>query len=84
MQFEPVGGFPPIVRIDDIKVDPSTLEIRGFASTNLVNIKDIITTQKKKNVFMSMDNDSETGFNVDSFLHKKPKEYSKISYKENI
>lgn len=49
-KFIPVGGFPPIVKKQK-KIDQKTLESRGFASTNIVSINNIMNSKKKENLF---------------------------------
>jgi hypothetical protein len=85
MQFEPLGGFPPIVRIDDVKPVENNLGTRGFASTNIVSINNIMNSKKKGNLFIAFDNaEEEGGYDLmsDTLLYEKPIEFSGINYKE--
>jgi len=50
--FEPIGGFPPIVRTEESDINKKTLESRGFATTNIVSISNIMDTKKKENLFI--------------------------------
>jgi len=54
MQFEPVGGYPPIIRVDDAKINEKTLETRGFATTNIVSISKIMDSKKKRKFIYSI------------------------------
>ncbi|AYV85122.1 MAG: hypothetical protein Satyrvirus4_19 [Satyrvirus sp.] len=59
MQFEPLGGFPPIVRIDDTKIKDKSLESRGFATTNIVNIGKIMAARKEEDLLSAFGPDFE-------------------------
>uniref|UniRef100_A0A6C0LQP0 Uncharacterized protein n=1 Tax=viral metagenome TaxID=1070528 RepID=A0A6C0LQP0_9ZZZZ len=61
MQFDPLGGFPPIIREDDQKISEKTLETRGFSAINIVNIGSIMDTQKKKKLYVAFGNEEEEG-----------------------
>ena len=83
MQFEPVGGFPPIIRVDD-NISNKTTETRGFVATNIVNIGNIMSNKKKDSMFITFgpnDNDSEGGANTVD-LDEKPYEYDDIQFEE--
>ena len=86
MQFEPLGGFPPIIRADDGKQVENNLGTRGFASTNIVSITNILQSKKKGNAFIAFDNaeEEEGGYDLlsDNLLYQKPFEFSDINYKE--
>jgi hypothetical protein len=84
MQFEPIGGFPPIVRTDDTKINGKTLESRGFATTNIVSISNIMDSKKKENLFMAFGTEDEDGidYNILNMFDENPYEYKDISYKE--
>ena len=85
MQFEPLGGFPPIIRIDDVKQVENNLGTRGFASTNIVSINSIMNSKKKGNLFIAFDNSEEEGgydLMSDTLLYEKPIEFNGINYKE--
>lgn len=79
MQFEPLGGFPPIVRVDD-KVVEKTLESRGFATTNIVSISNIMDSKKKENLFIAFGSDDEEAGMAQYF--EEPENYTGISYRE--
>jgi hypothetical protein len=64
MQFEPVGGFPPIIREDQAKIPEKTLESRGFATTNIVSINKIMDSKKKENIFIAFGSEDEDGADV--------------------
>ena len=87
MSFEPMGGFPPIVRIND-KPDEKTLESRGFPrfiTTDIVSIKKILE-KKKDDPFIAsgiMEDEGAVDFAINNLLFNKPHEYDKILYNEN-
>lgn len=60
MQFEPMGGFPSIIRADD-DISEKTLESRGFTTTNIVSISNIMDSKKKENLFMAFGSEDEDG-----------------------
>ena len=80
MQFEPLGGFPPIIRVDDAKIGEKTLEARGFTTTNIVNISNIMDTKKKENLFIAFGTEEEDGVDL---LIDNPHEYKKVAYDES-
>jgi hypothetical protein len=83
MEFEPMGGFPPIIRIDDAKVSEKTLESRGFGTTNIVSISNIMDSKKKENLFIAFGSEDEDGARmIDNMLDEEPHEYKDIVYKE--
>ncbi|XWV24870.1 n trans domain containing protein [Tupanvirus deep ocean] len=84
MQFEPVGGFPPIIRVDDARISEKTLESRGFATTNIVSISNIMDSKKKENLFIAFGSEEEEGidFAIEAMFDEKPYEYKEIVYKE--
>lgn len=47
MQFEPMGGFPSIIRADE-DISEKTLESRGFATTNIVSISNIMDSKEER------------------------------------
>lgn len=53
MQFVPLGGFPSIERVDDIRISPDTLVERGFQSTDPVSLAEIMRNKKKDVPFLS-------------------------------
>lgn len=83
MQFEPIGGFPPIIRADDAKISEKTLESRGFSTTNIVSISNIMDS-KKENLFMAFGSEEEEGadFVIQGMFDEKPYEYNNIVYKD--
>ncbi len=87
MNFEPMGGFPPIIREEDIDTSKKTLEARGLATTSIVSISNIMEQKKKKDSFITFGSDDDNGFGtadivLNDILFEKPYEYNKISYKE--
>ena len=84
MQFEPIGGFPSIIRIDESDIDEKTLETRGFVTTNIVSISNIMDSKKKENLFMAFGSEDEDGVDlaIDNMLDNKPYQYSDIEYKD--
>ena len=85
MDFEPIGGFPPIIIIDEENIKEKTLESRGFATTNIVSIGNIMQSEKKKDLFLAFGSEEEDGYNflIEEMLDKKPHEYKDIKF-ENI
>ena len=78
-EFEPKGGFPPIIKIDNDDIPKQSEELRGFATTNIVNISKILGSKKKENMFMTFDNDDD-----DDNAHKlysEPYKFSSIKYR---
>jgi len=86
MQFKPLGGFPPIYRIDDIKPTEATktLESRGFTGSNIVSIDNILKS-KKKEAFITFENE-EGGADmiIDNMLSTQPNQYDRIKYKKKL
>lgn len=80
MSFEPMGGFPSIVRSDE-KVAEKTLESRGFAASNIVSIGNIMESKKKENLFLAFGADEEDGIDlaIEGMFYHSPYEYKKIS-----
>jgi hypothetical protein len=82
MQFEPMGGFPPIIRNEDTKITEKTLESRGFAD-QLASISDIMRSKKKEELATAFGSDQEDGADfILNKLNENPYEFSKIEYKE--
>lgn len=87
MSFEPAGGFPPIVRVTSTKPDEKTLESRGFATTSIVKIGQILNT-KKTQPFISAfgpnttEEEGVADLVITNMLHENPHEYRNVSYKE--
>jgi hypothetical protein len=84
MQFEPIGGFPPVIRVDDSKIKEKTMESRGFATTNIVSISNIMDSKKKENLFVAFGTDDEDGvdFNIMGMFDEPPHEYDNVVYKK--
>jgi len=96
MQFEPMGGFPPIVRVEDAQnsqKDETNLGTRGFASTDIVSINSIMSSKKKGNLFITFGEEQEDGLGLgldldldselsDDILHEKPIDFQGINYRE--
>lgn len=85
MSFEPLGGFPSIVRKEDSINQADDLKTRGFSTTNIVNISNIME-KKKKDIFLSLSSEDESGVSENLFFEEmmftKPNDYEKISYIE--
>ena len=58
-QFEPMGGFPPIIRKNYAKISGTTLESRGFGTTNIVGIGEIINSKKKGDLYLAFGSDDD-------------------------
>lgn len=84
MQFEPIGGFPSIIRIDDSNISEKTLESRGFSTSNIVSISNIMDVKKKENLFMAFGSEEEDGidFVIEGMFNDEPFEYNDIEYKD--
>jgi len=82
MQFEPIGGFPSIIRVDDDNINEKTLESRGFATKNIVSIRHIMDLKKKENLFMAFGSDEEDGidFQIDAMFTENPHDYKDIAF----
>lgn len=78
MQFEPIGGFPPIVRSQDDKINQKNLETRGFATTNIVSIGDIISRKKEQDLYFAFGSDEEDGYDavVNNIIYTEPYNYN--------
>jgi hypothetical protein len=73
MNFEPMGGFPPFVRKTDTTTEEKPLGLRGFSTTNIVNISNILE-KKKTNTFLALSSDEESGVDeslIDDMLYEK-------------
>uniref|UniRef100_A0A6C0C807 Uncharacterized protein n=1 Tax=viral metagenome TaxID=1070528 RepID=A0A6C0C807_9ZZZZ len=73
MQFEPLGGFPPLVRVEDVKItgdEKKNISTRGFSSANIINIRNILNQQKKTY--------TEGKYDSDELLFNEPIEYLKL------
>lgn len=85
MPFEPMGGFPPIIRVNDAKIGEKTLESRGFASSNIVSINSIIDSTKKKDLFFAIGSEEEDGATdllIDGMFDEKPHEYKDVVFEK--
>lgn len=81
MSFVPMGGFPPIIRINKKKPTTNTLESRGFANThNIVNISDILKTKKKQDLTLAFGNEEHESELLNRIFHQTPHEYNNINY----
>lgn len=76
MEFEPLGGFPPIVRTTDTKIQEKTLESRGFA-TNIVSIGNIMDAKRKEDFFTAFGSEDEEGANylIEEIIQRNPTDY---------
>ena len=84
MTFEPRGGFPSIIRIEDDNISRKTLESRGFTTTNIVNISNIMESKKKENLFLAFGTEEEDGVDyfIENMLDHTPNEFTEIDYKK--
>lgn len=82
MQFKPIGGFPSIVRIGDKNISEKTLESRGFATTNIVSISNIIDAKKKENLFTAFGSEEEDGIDTQSIFNRTPHDYDDIGMED--
>ena len=77
--FVPLGGFPPLYRKDDKKPTEKTLESRGFVSTNIVSISNIMSSKKKENLFNAFGSEDEDGVNLTiNGLYETPYDFDEI------
>ncbi len=87
MQFVPIGGFPPII-LNNPKIKNDVLESRGFTSTNIVSINNIMNSKKKEDLFIAFGSDDENDYNAtggdffSDYLNKTPHTYQYIDYKK--
>lgn len=79
MHFEPMGGFPPIIPEENDNKPEKTLESRGFSTTNIVSIANIMDSKKKEDLFAAFgtENDSDSWKESPNRLNN----FEKISYK---
>lgn len=79
--FEPRGGFPPIIRIKKTISDKKILKPREFAPI-VVNISNIMNSKKKEDLFTAFNSDYEGGANifVNNMFNDYPNEYAEIKY----
>lgn len=80
MEFKPMGGFPPIKRKNQ-QLPIKKLDTRGFVSTNIVSIGNILNTTKKEDFISFDDNDGTNSDNMMSRFFSTPNEYSIIDEK---
>lgn len=76
--FEPIGGYPPIIRLSD-DIDEQQLEVRSFSNPNFVDIKNIIST-KKKDVFLKFGVNEEGLDQMYDSLVTTPHDYETIDF----
>ncbi|AGF85238.1 hypothetical protein QJ854_gp544 [Moumouvirus goulette] len=81
MQFQPMGGFPPIIRNKKNNIDDNILETRGFTTTNIVSIGDIINNKKKQDLYFAFGSDEEQGYDptVMNMIYTEPNNYTSIN-----
>jgi len=79
-----MGGYPPIIITDESKINEKTLESRGFATTNIVSINNIMDSKKKENLFIAFGSDDEDGvdFLVGGIFEENPHEYNDVEYND--
>jgi hypothetical protein len=77
--FIPLGGYPPLYRKDDKKASEKTLESRGFVSTNIVSISNIMSSKKKEDLFNAFGSEDEDGIDPTMVgLYETPHEFEDI------
>lgn len=78
-KFRPMGGFPSIIRKDDM-ISEKTLETRGFGTTNIVSINNIMNSKKKENLFSAFGSEEEDGldYNIANMVYNEPYEFKRI------
>lgn len=77
MDFKPMGGFPPIKK-RNLQVPAKKLDTRGFVSSNIVNIGNILNSTKKED-FISFNDETEDGISgIIDKIYTSPNEYSVI------
>lgn len=84
MESEPIGGFPPIISIDGDKISEKTLESRGFSTTNIVSINNIMDLKKKENLFIAFGTEEEDGidYEIENMFTENPYDYKNLVYKD--
>ena len=83
MQFEPIGGFPALIREEDAVISEKTLESRGFATTNIVDIANIMQERKKQNLYTAFGSEEENAIDlkIQTMFDDNPHQYEGIGYK---
>lgn len=66
--FVPYGGFPSIIRNVDESTDKKGLETRGFSTTNIVDIQNIMNTNKKTTMFLAFGPEDENAVHSDNSI----------------
>uniref|UniRef100_A0A6G6ACT3 Uncharacterized protein n=1 Tax=Borely moumouvirus TaxID=2712067 RepID=A0A6G6ACT3_9VIRU len=81
MQFRPMGGFPPIIKNNKENINDNILDTRGFATTNIVSIGDIINNKKKQDLYFAFGSDEEQGLNptIMNMIYTEPNNYTNIN-----
>ena len=74
-QFEPMGGYPPIIKKSDLKPTKTTSSTRGFSSANILKIQDIL--KKGKNIPVL----DTTTIGGNDLIFNQPNDYQDIVYK---
>ena len=75
-QFEPMGGYPPIIKKSDLKPTKTTPSTRGFSSANILKIQDIL--KKGKNIPVL----DTTTIGGNDLIFNEPNDYQNIAYKK--
>jgi len=74
-RFEPMGGYPPIIKKSDLKPTKTTSSTRGFSSANILKIQDIL--KKGKNIPVL----DTTTIGGNDLIFNQPNDYQGIVYK---
>lgn len=74
-QFEPMGGYPPIIKKSDLKPTKTTSSTRGFSSANILKIQDIL--KKGKNIPVL----DTTTIGGNDLIFNQPNDYQDMVYK---
>jgi len=78
-QFEPMGGYPPIIKKSDLKPTKTTSSTRGFSSANILKIQDIL--KKGKNIPV-LDTITIGGTQENDLIFNEPNDYQYIDNKK--
>jgi hypothetical protein len=82
MSFEPIGGYPPIIKKVNTVENDVDLEKRGFQTTNFLSISKILENNRKttfSDAFGPEDGVSSKYFDI---FNKAPEEYKKIKKRD--
>ena len=79
MSFEPIGGYPGIIKKTKEINEKSALETRGFVGTTL-NVKEILN-KKASNKFVVLEGNEEDGGDP---LYNTPASFDKYHFKDKV